>query len=163
TPCLDTGPVADDSIVPINPFYALRYQFGMLLGVEDFDAAQAYARGKVRLHNAWLHREGVVWGFGVTAPPVSATDPTPRGEIQVDPGLALDSLGHELHLDAPACINVGAWYDKHKADPGFPQLDGTTGGTIDARVELRFRACLARQVPAMTDSCDSGSNGTAYS
>ena len=163
TPYLDAGPVEDDSIVPINPFYALRYQFGMLLGVEDFDAAQAYARGKTRLHNAWLHRAGVVWGFGVTAPPVSITDPTLRGEIQVDPGLALDSLGHELHLDAAACINVGAWYAKHKSDAGFPQLDPVTGGAIPARVEVRFRACLARQVPAMSEPCEGGSAGTAYS
>jgi len=162
TPCLDTGPVEDDGIVPINPFSALRYQFGMLLGVEDFEAAQAYLRGKMRLHNAWLHREGVVWGFGVTAPPMSASDPTLRGEIQVDPGLALDSLGHELHLDAPACINVGAWYEKHKTDPGLPQLPAG-GGTITAHIELRFRACLARQVPAMTDPCDGGGTGTAYS
>jgi hypothetical protein len=163
TPCLDAGPVEDDGIVPINPFFALRYQFGMLLGVEDFEAAQAYARGKMRLHNAWLHREGVVWGFGVTAPPVSTSDQALRGEIQVDPGLALDSLGHELHLDAPACISVAAWYEKHKADPGVPLLDPATGGTITARIELRFRACLARQVPAMTDPCDGGGTGTAYS
>jgi hypothetical protein len=164
-PCLDAGPVQDDALLPANPYYALRYQFGMLLGVEDFEAAQAYPRGKVRLHNAWLHGAGVVWGLGVSAPPTSASDPTLRGEIQVDPGLALDPLGHELHLDAAACVNVGLWYAKHKDDAGFVKTTTATGGvTFDAHIEIRFRACLTRQVPAMSEPCDgAGASSTAYS
>jgi hypothetical protein len=164
TPYLDAGPVQDDALLPINPFYALRYQFGMLLGVEDFEAAQAYSRGKMRLHNAWLHGEGVVWGFGVTAPPVSPSDATLRGEIQVDPGLAIDSLGHELHLDAAACVNVAAWYDQHKDDADLTVESTESGGVIfKAHIEVRFRACLTRQVPAMSEPCDANSAGTAYS
>jgi hypothetical protein len=162
-PTLTVGPITDD-LQPMNPFLALRYQFGMLLGVDDFETAQAYARGKMRLHNAWLHGAGVVWGFGVSAPPVSATDATLRGEIQVDPGLALDGHGRELHLDAAACVNVGAWYDKHKDDEGFVHAATDTGGvSFAAHIELRFRACLTRPVPAMTEPCDGGSNGTAFS
>ena len=52
-------------MLPASPFTALQYHFGMLLGVDDLETAQAYPRGKIRLHNAWLHREGVVWGFNV--------------------------------------------------------------------------------------------------
>jgi hypothetical protein len=171
TSCLEPGPVQDDAVLPVNPFLSVRYQFGMLLGVDDFDVAVGYPRGKVRLHNAWLHGLGVVWGFGVAAPPVSATDPTTSGELRVSPGLALDRLGHELHLDQPACVDVGAWYAEQKQVGG----DGTLGGaavvdaasgavTAQLHIELRFKSCLTRQVPAMSEPCD-GSQGTdtAYS
>jgi len=171
TSCLEVGPVQDDAVLPVNPFLSVRYQFGMLLGVDDFDTAEAYPRGKMRLHGAWLHGAGVVWGFGVLATPVSATDPTLDGELQVLPGLALDRLGHELHLDQPACVDVGAWYALQKQATGDATLGGAaavdagTGAvTAQLHVELRFRACLTRQVPAMSEPCD-GATGTdtAYS
>src|SRR5215510_5817610 len=123
-------------LLPLNPFYALRYHFGMLLGVDDFETEQAYHRAKMWLHNSWLHREGVVWGFGVKV------DET-TGEIRVAPGLALDAAGHELHLEAEACLNVGEWFDKHKDEVG--------GQTFDAHVVIRFKACLTRQVPALME------------
>src|SRR6185503_7811784 len=100
------------TLTPISPYLGIHYHFGMLLGVDDFETEQAYHRGKMQLHNAWLHRQGVVWGFGVGVD-------NEHGEIRVKPGLALDSAGHELHLDADYCINVGEWFDKHEKDSGF--------------------------------------------
>src|SRR6266540_4177168 len=84
--------IPDERALPDGPFTALRYHFGMLLGVDDFETEQRYQRGKMRLHNAWLHRAGIVWGLDVSA------DPATR-EIRVEPGLALDPTGRELHLD----------------------------------------------------------------
>jgi hypothetical protein len=139
-----------------SPFTALHYHFGMLLGVDDFETEQDYHRGKMRLHNAWLHREGVVWGLAVSAD-------LPSGELRVERGLALDPAGHELHLDARACVNVGAWYDEHADDP---DLDATVNGpevTFDARVVARFRSCLTRPVPAFADPCEGAQSETAYS
>jgi hypothetical protein len=165
-PCLTIGPVEDDTVLPVSPYYAMRYQFGQLLGVEDFEAAQAYARGKVRLHNAWMHGPGVVWGMRVLAPPTGPTTPALSGEIQVLPGLALDGQGHELHLDGPACVNVAAWYAEHKDDPDVKAVTvAGAGGTVDLtlRVELRFKACLTREVPAMSEPCDGAGTSTAYS
>src|SRR5262249_12372520 len=91
-PCPDAT-----SLVPPGPWTALRIPFGMLMGVDDFETDQAYHRGKMRLHNAWLHREGVVWGVDVRLDHEC-------GEVRVSPGLALDQSGHELHLDAEACL-----------------------------------------------------------
>lgn len=159
TPDLATCLATDDGLgelLPLSPFYALHYHFGMLLGVDDFETEQAYHRAKMRLHNAWLHREGVVWGFGVRVD-------EPRGEIRVMPGLALDAAGHELHLEADACLNVGEWFDKHKEDPGFEVETNGDVRTFDAHVAIRFKACLTRQVPALMEPCDNGSTGTAYS
>jgi hypothetical protein len=159
-----TGAACSDEVVlPVSPFYSPRYQFGMLLGVDDFDLAEAYPRGKVRLHNAWLHREGVVWGFGVTASKDTSDKLT--GEIRVEPGLALDAAGRELHLDRAACLDVVAWYQKQRQDKvkEVPEIAPKTEVTINAHVALRFHACLTRPVPSMSEPCDPSSSGVAYS
>jgi hypothetical protein len=152
-PDLATPMATDPSdLLPLSPFNSLRYHFGMLLGVDDFETEQAYHRAKMRLHNSWLHREGVVWGFGVT---VDAA----RGEILVRPGLALDAVGHELHLDGDHCINVGEWFSKHEKDPGFDiRREG-----FEAHVVICFKACLNRQVPALMEPCGNGGSSTEYS
>lgn len=146
---------AGGALLPVSPFYAPRYHFGMLLGVDDFETEQAYHRGKGRLHNAWLHGEGVVWGFRVELD-------AGRGEITVQPGLALDAAGRELHLAAGACVNVGLWYQAHKDDPEMQAAatvgtDGTV--TLDAHVVARFSACAARPVPSIAEPCAEGGGG----
>ena len=124
----------------------------MLLGVDDFETEQAYHRGKGRLHNAWLHGEGVVWGFRVELD-------AERGEISVHPGLALDAAGRELNLEAAACVNVGLWYQAHRDDPEMEavcqlQPDGTV--LLSAHVVARFSACAARPVPSIAEPCAEG-------
>lgn len=140
-----------------SPFYALNYHFGMLLGVDDFATEQHYHHGKMRLHNAWLHRAGVVWGFDVKLD-------QEHGEIRVKPGLALDASGHELHLDADACVNVVEWFQAHKDDEGFTSTQTDTGGVVfNAHVAIRFKSCLTRQVPALIEPCEGDAGGVAYS
>jgi hypothetical protein len=143
-------------LTPVDPFTGLNYQFGMLLGVDDFNTEQAYHRGKSRLHNSWLHREGVVWGLDVKLD-------TAHNEIRVTPGLALDAAGQELHLDAEACVDVTQWYNVHSKDPGFNPTATPTGVKFDAHVVIAFQACLTRQVPALMEPCDNSGTDTAYS
>lgn len=144
-------------LLPLSPYSALSYHFGMLLGVDDFETEQAYHRAKHRLHNAWLHREGVVWGFGVEID-------KDQGEIKVAPGLALDAAGHELHLDAAVCLDVEKWLEKNKDDPDL-ELETTDNEKKikHAHVVIRFKACLTRQVPAFLEPCNNAGTGTAYS
>ena len=67
-----------------------------------------------------------------------------------------------LHLDTAACISVGLWAAKHFEEFDLPDpLPQEV--TIDATVRVRFRACLTRQVPAITTPCDGTATGTAYS
>jgi len=138
------------------PFYSLSYHFGMLLGVSDFETDQSYHRGKMWLHNAWLHRDGVVWGFDVQLD-------SEHGEIRVKPGLALDALGREIHLEQDACLNVTAWFDAHRDDAGFEFTETETSIAFDAHVAIRFKTCLTRQVPALSEPCEGGGTATAYS
>lgn len=147
----------DAAVLATDPFRSLRVHFGMLLGVDDFEAIGAYHRGKGWLHNAWLHREGVVWGLGVH------TD-LARGELKVLPGLALDGLGRELHHGRTACLSLAAWYDAHK-DDGELQAEIGDDGTIsfDAHVVVVFKTCPARQVPALAEPCSGNDSTTAAS
>lgn len=142
---------------PVSPFTSLNVHFGMLLGVDDIDLLQAYPRGKIRLHNGWLHREGVVWGFDVRI--------NPQRELLVAPGLALDAAGRELHLEHDACLGLGAWYQAHEGEPGLVPVVTDNGNrvTFDAHVVVRFAACASRPVPALAEPCGEGDRDTAYS
>jgi hypothetical protein len=140
---------------PLAPFYSLHYSFGMLLGVADFETEQAYHRGKMRLHNAWLHREGVAWGMGVGV--------DTKDEIRVTAGFATDALGRELYLDRDVCLNVPAWFDVHKADAGFTYTENADAIVFDGHIVIRFKACLTRQVPSLSEPCNGVNTSTAYS
>lgn len=155
TSCRSAAPSEDSAL---SPFYALHYHFGMLLGVDDFATEQAHHRGKLQLHNGWLHGEGVVWGFGVQLD-------LARSEVRVLPGLALDGAGHELHLENDACLHAGEWFKAHRDDPEIVVVDaGPNRKRFDARVEIRHRTCLTRQIPALSEPCaNGGGTGTAYS
>ncbi len=148
--CSSSAPLAS------NPYVALHAHYGMLLGVADFEADQAYHRGKMRLHNAWAHGWGVLWGLGVSVD-------TSKGEVAVAPGLALDGRGRELHNDLAQCLHVARWFEAHRNDAGFVFTD--TAGVIgfDAHVRIRHHACLTAPVPALADSCSNDSAGVAYS
>jgi len=147
-------------MVPVDPFRSLYVHFGMLLGVDDFRTQDAYHRGKMWFHSAWLHRAGVIWGLRVRIDQA-------RGEIRVEPGAALDAAGHELYLAQPACLNLGDWYEEHREDPVLAEslvIDAETGAVrFDAHVVLQFKACLNRQVPALSEPCDGSNATTAYS
>lgn len=153
--CVDAGQSPGDGLLPVTPYTALQYHFGMLLGVDDLETAQSYPRGKMRLHNAWLHGEGVVWGFGVAF--------NKDNEIRVTAGLALDASGHELHLDTPACLDVGKWYGQHKGDQGFTTTDAGTGKKFTAYVVAKFKPCLTRPVPSIAEPCAGSVSDVAFS
>lgn len=153
----DCAEEAGSSLLPADPYRSLRVNFGMLLGVDDFETLGAYHRGKTWLHTAWLHREGVVWGLDVQID-------TKSGEIRVLPGLAIDRLGRELHLDATVCVNVGRWLADHAKDPDL-KLETLPDGSVrfDAHVVIRFRPCLDRPVPALVEPCEGAGSTTSFS
>lgn len=149
-----TGP--GHAELPADPFTALQFHFGMLLGVDDLETLAANPRGKMRLHNAWLHRAGVVWGLGVGL--------QDNGELRVGPGLAVDGAGRELRLDVASCLDFGRWYQTYHSKfvpPLTPDAEGVV--TFDAHVVARFRACLARPVPAISEPCSDTVRDVAWS
>jgi hypothetical protein len=153
-------------LIPIDPWRSLAVHFGMLLGPDDFVTLGAYHRGKMWLHAAWLHREGVIWGL---APSIDAD----RSELRIEPGLALDARGRELHLERPACIDLGKWFAARAAEllgDAAPSdetiaLEQLEDGSVrlNAHVRIRFVGCLDRPVPALVEPCDGAGQTTAYS
>src|SRR4051794_10101487 len=139
--------------LPVNPFVSNRYHFGMLLGVDDLETEQAYHRGKMWLHNAWLHGTGVVWGLGVELRPE-------RGEVVVHPGLAVDAHGRELVVASEMCVDLAAWYADRR--PEDLTVDETADEVVfDIQVELCHDSCLDRPVPSISEPCDGASLETA--
>jgi hypothetical protein len=69
-PCRDDH---DRTCPDVPEFRRLRYLYGQLLGVADFQAEQSYHREKMRLHNRCLHGYGVICGMLVRPAP----DPKP--------------------------------------------------------------------------------------
>jgi len=139
-----------------DPFTALAVHYGMLLGVPDFQVLAANPRGKLRLHQAWQHGPAVVWGYPVDIPADTA-------ELRVGAGLATDGVGREVALATPHCIDVGAWLDEQIAAHTVEVVVDGDVTTFNAQLEVRFRACLSRPVPAITSACDGGGGDVAYS
>ncbi|MFT3971740.1 MAG: hypothetical protein QM695_16050 [Micropruina sp.] len=134
--------------LPLWPWTALHPATGMLLGADDFEVLAGNPRGKHRLHNAWLHGSGVVWGFGVRR--------SGDRDLEVSPGLALDGVGHELHLGAPRCVSI---------TPLLEAGHDPTCGTHEVVLCLvaGFDACLDAPVPALANPCDVTRETQAYS
>jgi hypothetical protein len=74
----------------------VNYTHGMLLGVEEFNAEQAYVRDRLKRHNRLLHGTGIASGLGVTVEQDST-----GSRITIAPGLALDPAGNEISVDQP--------------------------------------------------------------
>jgi hypothetical protein len=145
----------EDVELPLWPFQALRVASGMLLGTEDFHVMLGNPRGKMRLHQAWLHGSGVVWGL-----PVTLNDDSTL--LRVDAGLAVDGWGRELRLEHQQCLTLQTWAkgwsERHptaKVHEGHHTSD-CKPETRHACVYVVVRAewCLDRPVPALADPCE---------
>ena len=146
---------AEEGLPSDDPFTAVSYHFGMLLGVDDFETERSYHRGRECLHQAWLHGPGVVWGLGVSLDFV-------HHEVHVARGLALDGAGRNLHLDADACLDPAAWFAAHESE--VTNTAPAAGEVIfEAHVTASFATCLTRPVPALAEPCAGAQVETAYS
>jgi hypothetical protein len=77
------------------PLQRPNYFAGRLLTVADLTAEQEYHQRKHRYHNLHFHGVGVVHGLKVSV----ANDKT-GGTVVIQPGVAIDPAGNEVHLCA---------------------------------------------------------------
>src|SRR6266851_10288646 len=61
-------------------FTRLKYFYGQMLGVHDFQTEQNYFRDKLKLHNRCLHGYGTVCGLLVEPVPMPTECPTQDNE-----------------------------------------------------------------------------------
>lgn len=132
-----------------SPFTRLSYNYGMLLGAEDFLLEQRAHLWRTRLHNALLHGAGTVYGLRV--------DLAEDGRLRVAPGLALDPRGRELFVDKALCLDVRGL----SANYAFWSTLGARGGKV--WVVLRYEACQGEPVPAIQPTCAEPGSTETYS
>jgi hypothetical protein len=128
----------------------VNYVYGMLLGVDDFEAEQRYGIGLRRLGNRLVHGHGVVCGLGVEV--------AEGGDgVRVLPGLAFDGWGREIVVPEPSAwlspapgpgahALVSVAYEETLDDPAPVVGDGDGDGealSLPTRIGERYRVGLA--------------------
>jgi hypothetical protein len=126
------------SVFCTEPIRRPNYFTGQLLGAEDFIAEQEYHRGQQRRHNLHCHGIGVVSGLTV-----STENGKGGSTVVVEPGVAIDAAGNELHLcmparfplpTSPAVIQVGILFSERFAG-SIPMGIPGESETVPAHVE----------------------------
>jgi hypothetical protein len=74
----------------------LRFFTGQLLTAESFELEQKYFREKLKRHNRTLHGFGIIFGLKVIVD---------KGQIVVQPGMALDCEGNELVVGTAVVVS----------------------------------------------------------
>lgn len=145
-----------DASLPDNPQCTLNYHFGMLLGVDDFQAEQGFHLGRSRRHQRLLHGAGVVAGYQVLFEEAAT-------ELRVLPGLAVDPLGRELVLEADQCVNLVKWWLQHRGEEAYADLPSLDDATFDLDLLVCYATCLSSPVPAIAEPCAGQASDIAYS
>lgn len=148
----------NDPLLSLETRDRLFYALGVLLDATDFDAEQAYHRGRLARALAYLNGMGTAAGLKAGIRPVPPL--TSASELTVDAGLAVDPLGRLVEVPAEACLKLERWYWQDglvlsdfgvfnavdfRVSPGAVGLPAT--GVV-ADLFLRFRPDARGKTPA---------------
>ena len=145
---------------PDTTLERLNYFQGQLLSVSDLTAEQEYFLAKHRRHNRYLHGWGVVSGLKVTMPDSS--------EIVVEPGVAIDCAGNEIHVGAQLRLKIPKSPDVHfvvlqytetKTSP-VPNVLASARTTAQELMFTRIREGFLIDIADVDPTSDHGRNGT---
>jgi hypothetical protein len=143
----------------LSPDLRVNYEFGLVLGVDEFKQEQMYFLEKDYLHNRALHGYGTVYGLKVeaTRPADDATDVL----ITVEPGLGIDQCGRPILLRNAQCARLKAWLKKQPANVVAQYTDAS--GDMHLYVVASYDECLEALVPIPGAPCSSGESTSAPS
>jgi hypothetical protein len=146
---LSTGALAPDLRV--------NYQFGLVLGVDEFEQQSWYHRERDERASRALHGYGTTSGLHVTARrPASAPDDV---ELRVEPGIAVDQWGRPVVVRTAQCALIGAWLAAQEtaaANAGLPspmEVHGHPSGDITLYVVASYAECEDALVPLPGNPC----------
>jgi hypothetical protein len=128
-----------------DPFVRLCYQFGMLLGVDEFGQEQGYHLSKHRLSQRLFVGYGLVWGGQVHVD----LDGDGKAILTIEPFFALDELGRELWSKEPCRIDLDQWAEENGVGDDAPVY-----------VTVGYRSCCVAPVPAVAAPCDDAASPT---
>jgi hypothetical protein len=133
-----------------DPFVRLCFQFGMLLGVDEFQQDLGYHLCKHRLGQRLCSGWGLVWGTGIVDPIDFDPDPAEKkANLTVGPLFAIDELGRELWVKEPCTIDLFKWAQENALPDDTPLY-----------VTISYRSCCVAPVPAVAAPCDDSSSAT---
>jgi hypothetical protein len=139
----------------LSPDLRVNYEFGLVLGVDEFRQEQLYHLEQSYQHNRALHGYGTVYGLRVTtARPGADTDEV---EITVEPGMAIDQWGRAVIVRDTQCARLGAWLAKHT-----PPSQGPSG-ELSVYVVLRYDECPDVLQPIPGQPCSGSDTAQAAS
>jgi len=137
----------------LSPDLRVDYQFGLVLGVNEFRQEQEYFLEKDYLYDRELHGFGTASGLKVTATPLSDNDAL----ITIEAGMALDQWGRPVVIRNPQCARLGAWLAKREQqNPG--EIASHRGASDDFHlyVVVSYDECEDALVPIPGQPCSSG-------
>jgi len=151
----------------IGPDLRVNYQFGLVLGVDEFEQEDLYFRERDERAARALHGYGTASGLHVTAArPVA--DPA-EVEVRVEPGIAVDQYGRPVVIRTAQCARVGAWLAAQEADaaahqqPSPLQAHLRPSGDVTLYVVAEYSSCPDALVPLPGNPCGSDDDVTAPS
>ena len=121
-----------------DPLKRVNYEFGLVLGVDEFIAEQCYFLEKVYAENRALHGCGTVSGLHVSVGP-NGDDI----EVRVSPGMGIDQYGRMFIVSKEQCASLLAWLEGRDLDVGEHTIF----------VTARYNECLTDLVPIAGQPC----------
>ena len=146
----------------ISPDLRVNYEFGMVLGVDDFRQEQDYFLEKEYLYNRALHGYGTISGLHVTAtrPPDNAHEVL----ITVGPGMGIDQWGRPIVVRNAQCARLGAWLaNQQQQNPAAVASHSGTSGDMHIYVVASYDECPDALVPLPGQPCSSSDTTQAPS
>ncbi|HEY7066784.1 MAG TPA: hypothetical protein VIC57_09375 [Candidatus Dormibacteraeota bacterium] len=146
----------------LSPDLRVNYEFGLVLGVDDFRQEQLYFLEKEYLYNRALHGYGTVYGLKVrtSRPPDNAHEVV----VQIEPGLGLDQWGRPIVLRNAQCARLGAWLAKQEQQqPGIVASRRGVSGDLQLYVVATYDECSEALVPLPGQPCSSSESTQAPS
>lgn len=131
----------------LDPDARVNYEFGLVLGVEEFRQEQFYHLQKEYLHNRGLHGYGVVSGLQVS--PERTADNDVR--VNVGAGVGIDQCGRTFTIRSDQCAYLRAWLERHRQRLSLTEgplalyVIGTYDECQDALVSIAGQPCASSE------------------
>jgi hypothetical protein len=118
------------------------YFYGKLMDVAQFDKEQSYLNQKRWLLNRLMFGGGIICGLDVVV------DPKDKNMLRLEPGVALDALGHEIVVPEPVHFNPRQLTDEKGRPAGKPVDD------VEVELCLAYAEKPTDLVPVLVADCD---------
>jgi hypothetical protein len=151
-----TQPCVSIGTGTLSPDLRVFYQYGMVLGLDDFLQEQTHNLGLDYHHERALHGYGTVYGLQVTTS--TPSDAPADVTVTVEPGMAIDQSGREVTVPTAQCARIGAWLAaQDEAHAGTVEANLGISGELVVYVTAAYAECPDDLVPLPGQPCSTSS------